>query len=794
MRFYIVLLFALVVTGNSAYSQSTLSGKVTDSKSQPLDGAHIHIGELHAISTPLGTYELHNIPNRQQRVVISYIGYTTLDTIIRFNGSTVRLNATLKPASTQLQEVVLSENTVVSKGVTNEQKLKTQTLEKYSSGTLGDALKEIPGVYSLKTGNSIVKPVINGLHSSRVPVLVNNVRLEDQQWGTEHAPNLDINSAGKVSVIKGASALQYGGDAVGGLILVEPVSILKDTLYGKSILSLNSNGRGGSFTSSLHKGAEKGWAWNAGGTFKYFGDREAPNYVLSNTGNREGNFSGDVKYIGDTYDLSASYSFYNATIGIASATHIGNTADLANAINSGTPYITNPFTYTIGAPKQEIQHHLGKLNFNTQLNPFSSLSLQYAFQLNRRKEFDIRRGDFKNKAALDLTLITNSLQADWKYEKDNNTLKSGISFSMQNNEASPETGIRPLIPNYTRQDLGAYAIAAHRFSNSFSAEAGLRYDFSHMDADKFYQKSRWTSLGYEGEFDNFIVADYGSQWLTNPKFTFHNISASLGIKKMLSPDLELFANAGLAMRNPNPSELFSDGLHHSNGTIELGNLRTKKEESYKLSTTLVKHGNIFSFEVTPYANFISNFIFLKPTGAEYTIRGSFPVYNYVQANALLTGVDFHSDLYLGEHLKHSLNLAYVHGTNRDTDEPLIDMPPLNITNTIRYSFNDRHNSFAELRSEAVFTQNRYPDYNFYADVPQNGELVPVLVDVSTPPPGYHLLHFSAGTEFNLGRTTASVNLSVNNIFNTTYRDYLNRQRLYTDEAGRNFMLQIKLNY
>src|SRR5690606_17538280 len=155
---------------------------------------------------------------------------------------------------------------------------------------------------------------------------------------------------------------------------------------------------------------------NAGGTFKYFGDREAPNYVLSNTGNREGNFSGDVKYIGDTYDLSASYSFYNATIGIASATHIGSTADLANAINSGTPYITNPFTYTIGAPKQEIQHHLGKLNFNTQLNPFSSLSLQYAFQLNRRKEFDIRRGDFKNKAALDLTLITNSLQADWKYE------------------------------------------------------------------------------------------------------------------------------------------------------------------------------------------------------------------------------------------------------------------------------------------------------------------------------------------------------------------------------------------
>lgn len=793
MRFYILLLFALVATGSSSYSQSTLSGNVTDSKNQPLDGAHIHIEQLHAVSSPLGTYEIHNIPDGKHRVVISYIGFAAMDTIIDFDGDRV-LDAVLVSQNTQLKEVVLDQITIVSKNTVAKQDVKLVTLEKYSSGTLGDALKEIPGVYSLKTGNNIVKPIINGLHSSRVPVLVNNVRLEDQQWGTEHAPNLDINSAGKVSVIKGASALQYGGDAIGGLVLVEPLSVLNDTLFGRSILSLNSNGRGGSITSSVYKGAQKGWAWNAGGTFKYFGDREAPDYILSNTGNREGNFSGDVKYIADTYDLSASYSFYNAVIGIASATHIGSTADLANAINSGRPYVVNPFTYNINAPKQEVQHHLGKLNFNTQLNPFSSLALQYAFQLNRRKEFDIRRGDDRDKAALDLTLITNSLQADWKFEKGDNTFKSGITFSMQDNEASPDTGIRPLIPNYTRTDIGGYAIAAHHFSNSLSAEAGLRYDYSHIDADKFYQKTRWTNLGYEGKFDHFIVADYGSQWLTNPKFTYNNISASLGIKKQVADNWELFANAGLAMRNPNPSELFSDGLHHSNGTIELGDLSITKEESYKFSATLVKQGDIFNFEVTPYANFINNFIFLKPTGAEYTIRGSFPVYSYTQTDALLMGADFHSDLYLGSHFKHSLNMAYVYGTNRNTDEPLIDMPPLNITNTLHYAFNDNHNSYLELRSEAVFAQSRYPDYNFYADVPQDGELVPVLVDVSTPPAGYHLLHFNSGADFTIGKTLASVSFSVNNIFNTSYRDYLNRQRLYTDDIGRNFMLQIKFNY
>jgi iron complex outermembrane receptor protein len=65
---------------------------------------------------------------------------------------------------------------------------------------------------------------------------------------------------------------------------------------------LASNGRGGSVSSSLHKGNDNGWSWNALGTFKYSGDKEAPDYVLSNSGNREANFSGDVKFTGK-YDI-----------------------------------------------------------------------------------------------------------------------------------------------------------------------------------------------------------------------------------------------------------------------------------------------------------------------------------------------------------------------------------------------------------------------------------------------------------------------------------------------------------
>jgi iron complex outermembrane receptor protein len=40
------------------------------------------------------------------------------------------------------------------------------------------------------------------VYLSRVPVINNNVRLEDQEWGTEHAPNFDVNAAGKSQSLK----------------------------------------------------------------------------------------------------------------------------------------------------------------------------------------------------------------------------------------------------------------------------------------------------------------------------------------------------------------------------------------------------------------------------------------------------------------------------------------------------------------------------------------------------------------------------------------------------------------
>ena len=339
-------------------------------------------------------------------------------------------------------------------------------------------------------------------------------------------------------------------------------------------------------------------------------------------------------------------------------------------------------------------------------------------------------------------------------------------------------------------------MVSHNFSNNFSIESGLRYDFSKIDATKYYFKSRWNERGYNESFSAFIVSDYGgTQWLTKPSFTFHNVSASLGFHKAFEDDFDWYLNASLANRNPNPSEFFSDGLHHSTGVIELGDLALEKEQSLKIATTVQKKWSAFSIEVNPYLSTIENYMFLKPVGFETTIRGTFPVWEYQQTNAIISGIDFQTHWKISNHWQDFFSLSYVNGRDASSKIPLIDIPPLSINHKIQFSKKEWFDLLLELKNEVVLYQNRFPNNNFTTNVIVNNEFVPVVVDISTPPPGYQLWHFYSEMKFRtFSKIKTTLAFSVQNILNTSYRDYLNRQRFYADEVGRNFQIQLKINY
>ena len=188
-------------------------------------------------------------------------------------------------------------------------------------------------------------------------------------------------------------------------------------------------------------------------------------------------------------------------------------------------------------------------------------------------------------------------------------------------------------------------------------------------------------------------------------------------------------------------------------------------------------------------------MFLKPIRFEDTIRGAFPVWDYQQTNALLTGLDLHTIWDISNNWKHQFSFASINGTDITKDKPLIAMPPLTFSNKIMFSKKEWNGLQLELKNEVVLRQNQFPNNNFTTKIIKNNEFVDVVVDISTPPRAYQLWDFYSEMQFKTFKNVlATLAFSVQNILNTNYRDYLNSQRFFVDELGRNFQIQLKLNY
>ena len=799
MRTYalVVLLLAQLTTASQNCSL-TLSGKVIDlHDGSLLSGATLVVAETETVvQTSLdGVYSIPNLcPNTSYSIKVLHSSCTPKTFSLKISGDSVR-DFKLEHHLEELNEIILEGKAYENKTTTVlEKNLNQETLEQYSAGTLGDALNSLSGVSSLNKGNGIVKPIINGLHSSRIIMINNGVRMQDQEWGKEHAPNIDVNSVGRLTLVKSASALQYGGDAMGGIIIAEGVkTAVKDSLYGKTIVTAASNGRGGGVTSQLTKSFKNGWYSTVQGTLKRFGDVESADYILSNTGLMEKDLSFRLGLNRFDYGLEGYYSYYNTTIGILRSAHAANASSQIRAINSNEPLIIRNFTYDIGYPNQDVKHHLARIKGFKNFESLGKVNFQYDYQKNKRLEYDIRRGNDRDTPALDLELDTHTVLVDVKKAYDALELKYGIMGRFQTNFANPDTGIRRLIPDYDKYDYGVYFIGDYKINDKWQVESGIRFDYSFIDAFKYYKNSVWIERGYDLLFPDIVVNELSTQLLTNPKLEFNNLSATLGFNYNISENSSLFFNQSMASRAPNPSELFSDGLHHAIARIELGDLRFKSEIGHKTDLTYTFESERFNFSVNPFHNLIQDFILIEPTGLRETIRGNFQVWEYRQTEVQLFGVDIDASYNLNKALKFTHQLSLVKGYERGNNLPLINMPPVNTKNQSSYSNQKLNNLKLSLESEYVFAQNEYPDNNFevYIPVLETTE----TLDISTPPNAYHLLKLNGSMDFKVSKTAAlKVGLEVTNLLNTSYRSYLNLLRYYADDLGRNFLLNLKLNY
>lgn len=745
--------------------QLTISGVVLDTDThEPLLYTNIVVVELNkvAIANDNGQYTINNLCPGTYTLTCSHLGCETVSQILHLTQNTT-FNFNLPHATNVLHEVVIKSertNAPISQ-VRNE--LNKRQLDEVKGKSLGEALANINGVSTLQTGQTIVKPVINGLHSQRILIMNNGVRQEGQQWGTEHAPEIDPFTAGKLTVIKGANAVQYGSDAIGGVILVEPKTLPSEPSVGAELNAITaSNGRGGTLAGMVEGKFKRltAFAWRLQGSVQRSGNLKTPNYYLKNTGTEQYNFSTTLAYHQNNFNANLFYSQYNAKVGIFAGAHIGNLTDLQTAFNSPTPLVSANFDYAINRPRQAINHQLLRLKTSYNTAKLGDISLSVARQFNTRLEYDSHRpyNDSlanANKAELRFYITTYTADAVWQHpHKKNFSGSVGISSVYQQNQF----GGRFFIPEFNAFTNGIFAIE-HWHHKKWHLEAGLRYDHRHMQV---------------------FLPEKENVYPKNPQYTYQTMSATTGVIYQPKTNLQLNANFGTAWRAPHVSELFSNGVHHGSASFEVGDATMIPEKAYNTIAGLTYNtkNQKLLLQTNIYCNLINNFIYLQPQNTTIlTIRGAFPVFAYKQTNALLTGIDWQMSYQLTQTLKINHKGSYLYAYDRTQHQFLVMIPPTRLETGAEYQLHDtKHftDNYVSVSVQTVFEQK---------NVPPNSDFVP-------PPPAYTLLNAQIGTNFAIKKQHIKIGLSGNNLLNTTYRDYLDRFRYFADAIGTNVSLRI----
>ncbi|MGH1338822.1 MAG: TonB-dependent receptor [Aureispira sp.] len=744
---------------------TSLGGYVIEANSQkPLAFVTIVLPETGqvALSDSTGYFEILVTCEGQQNIVLSYIGYARQELTLVLPMDSLLL-VELQPSITTLKKIVVNALQAPN-STTYSTTLDSQVIGDRASSNLGNLLGRLAGVSVLKNGGNISKPIVHGLYGNRLTLLNNGIAQSGQQWGNDHSPEIDPLSSNSIQLLQGVSSLQYMGSNLGTVVLLSPSAIGRaENWRFKGRYFLESNG----WTNGVHLAAQAAnpfFAWRINGTLQKGGDLRAPDYWLKNTGQQSATLSLQLERQWSPQVLTTLYaSTYLAELGILRGSHIGNLTDLRSAFERIEPFFTQPdFSYAIEAPKQQVKHHLVKLKTEQRLNKRHVFYYTAALQINDRQEFDVRRGNRTEKPALSLGQTSYFLEGHYAHQWNASTvLNGGLQFNFIDNTNRPETGILPLIPDYIHARSGAFLTAKKRWRRSL-LEAGVRYDYHNQQVAAISRSIPRRIVRYEN--------------------SLHTINAALAWSYALTSTIDLTVNGGYSTRNPGINELYSNGLHQGVSGIEEGDVDLDLERLAQgrigLQGTLIEGLEI---EGLVYYQYFDNYIYLQPQEEiRLTIRGAFPVFIYEQTSAHIYGVDIGMRWQMNASWSLGTQYSYLRGMDLAQDRSLINMPPSNWQSYLAYQISPNW----KLGKGRVQQLEIRLEHNYVAEQ----TYLLAAQDFLPPPPAYHLFQLSASTTLLSKNLQTRLVLRIDNLLNTSYRDYLNRHRYFADAQGINAVL------
>lgn len=815
-------LIASIIMSIKIFAQSNLKGFIKDENNQTLPGVVVYIPSVNksTISNKDGYFEINRLPKGYYVVEFKLLGYKTISKKVNINESDIELNIQMQPSAREIDEITVTTAADVIQDKDNPINIKSisfDILNQQASNNIIEAISKKDNVWALTTGQGIAKPIIRGLGYNRSLVLVNGLRQEGQQWGDEHGVEIDQYAISKAEVIKGPSSIMFGSDALAGVINFIPYRISNDGWSGKYLGLYQTNNQ------MIANSALVQFKKNDLGFFVQGTQKDASYYQntidgkVFNSGFNERNLSVAFQ-INKSWGMSNFYgSIFTQQLNMPTGDRDSLGRFLVYTKETDSTIIQVPVSdedlkgYKFFYPYQYIQHYRVQNYSVFNLKNNSKIISNIGYQYNIRDEYGIHsilghhheehghsHDHEDEKKHGELSMHLHSIPYQLKYVKniDSTQLFSIGSSGMY--QKNINKGEELLIPDYSLMDLGFYMFYQKTFRH-WTFAGGLRWDNRSISTEKMLVDST------DARIEGFADPNNSFEKFSAISKNYHNFSGTAGLVFNGWKDITMKFNISRGFRAPNLSELMSNGGHEGTVRYEYGNIALKPEVSHQLDAGLIVNKEHFLFEFTPFVNHISNYIYFRKLssvlgGDSIITRDGENVwaFTYDQANALIYGGELNIDIHPHplDWLHFETNFSYLQGSmlnQPDSTRYLPFFPPNRWTNELRTEWKNI-NSFVKLlfvKAEAmyVFPQNRF--FKAY--------------NTETFTPDYTLVNLSAGVSIKYWcERELQFIVGVNNLFDKTYQDHLNRLkyvrpnpatgRMGLFNMGRNIFLRLIVNF
>lgn len=767
--------------------QYVISGAVIDEKGEPLQGVDVFLHETHVGTSTDGDglFEITNVKKGHYHLHVTYSGYNAQQLDLDVSDSITGLSFVLEESISELHEVII-ENSLEKQDLNNnplQVKHIDQHFLKQQGGTsLMTNLEKIPGVGSLNNGVGVSKPSLRGLNGNRVVVTTDGIQQEGQQWGSDHGLEIDVNNADKIEIIKGASSLVYGSDAVAGVINIRPkLPKGKNQLLIDQRLNYNSlnDGNRSSTSVAFNKGGK--WfkirySFMEGGDYKIPSDQFVyqttilPIYQnrLKNTAVKEqavNAYFGVSKNWGYWYGRASYFTqqsgFFSGAFGIPSIGLLQHDGDFRD----------------IDLPYQQVDH----INLSGHVNLLIKsnwLEVDAGYQRNDRgevaKPHSAAFGDsdvFSNQA-LSLALTTYTLNARYFVNDSSSKIIIGFSGQLRNNEIG---GYEFIIPAYNSGLVAVYGLYKMKTKKAWKLNIGARFDLNHVSFDstktEFFQNGLLVGEALRNE-------SYSKFW--------PNWAMAFGANKEIRKDVFVKINVAKTSRMIQPNELASNGLHHGAFRFEKGDLSLKPETAIQNDFSLIYERKRWLVETSVYGNYFFNFVYLAPSNRFARLEINDDIYAYPEAGQLYTytqaparhyGFEAEVEYKVYSYLKLYATSEYTEILNLTSKEYAPFIPPFSLKSGIEYIIEPHQKWMDEIHADV--------NYGYYAaqnSVPRN--------DIATA--AYGLLNANCAFYLNNG---FELNVAINNALNMAYFSNMSRYKIIgINEPGRSVVIGLTYEF